>query len=449
MNFFKYINRTPAVFLNEYINTGLVDIATHDTFPLDLYTYGRKTVHENVWDTVTSKCRGIIVNRETGEVVARPFEKFHNYGSMHAANIYAPATEAMLMCTQYTWEDKNYIASKGSFHNYGSMHASKGSFHNYGSMHAANIYAPATEAMLSIEPIVWEKMDGFMCTQYTWEDKNYIASKGSFHSPHAKWATKEFNRVVTKMGYSEEDGSLRHGWTLMFEGLNRDLRIVVDYGQRQELVLLAVIHNETGEELPPEELRKFAKSIGFSTPLQNNLTLAEANRMTLQTGVQDKLDEGFVLTWYKDKQPPFRLKLKYVEYLRLHRLVTGMSPKGIWEILSQGLNVDEYVNNSTPWFKEFFLKWQRVLVGASIQIELDANKLYQAAQAAAEINFPNGFKTLSELHEGRKFFASQVSASELSSLAFAILDGKDLKPIIWKRVKVLTRNCRALRDASQ
>ena len=81
MNFYSYIRKTPTEFQTEYINTGLVDIASHDTFPLDLYTYGRKTVHENLWDGVTSKCRGIIVHRETGEIVARPFEKFHNFGS--------------------------------------------------------------------------------------------------------------------------------------------------------------------------------------------------------------------------------------------------------------------------------------------------------------------------------------------------------------------------------
>lgn len=397
MNFYSYIGKTPTEFLTEYINTGLVDIASHDTFPLDLYTYGRKTVHENLWDGVTSKCRGIIVHRETGDVVARPFLKFHNYGSVFL-----------------TGEDE--AASMG-------------------------------------EPVIWEKMDGFMCTQYVWEGRNYIASKGSFHSPHAKWATKEFNRAIVKVGHVD-GGSLREGWTLMFEGLNRDLRIVVDYGQRQELVLLAVINNETGEELRPNELREFAKSIGFSTPKLFDISIATATRITLATGIGthgtgNEVDEGFVLTWYQNGRPPFRLKLKYVEYLRLHRMVTGMNPKAIWEVLSQGQNLDEYVNYSTPWFKEFFLKWQRVLVSAHMQIWLDANKLYQHAQAAVEKKFPEGFATPQELHEGRKYFAQTVSDSELSSLAFAILDGKDLKPLIWKRVKGLTRNAHALRDASQ
>ena len=61
----------------------------------------------------------------------------------------------------------------------------------------------------------------------------------------------------------------------MFEGLNRDLRIVVDYGQRQELVLLAVINNETGEELDRENLRRVRRvNTGFSTPKPFEISLA-------------------------------------------------------------------------------------------------------------------------------------------------------------------------------
>ena len=46
--------------------TGLVQVGHHDEFPLSIYTYGRKAVHENIWDDVTKKCRGIIVENETG-----------------------------------------------------------------------------------------------------------------------------------------------------------------------------------------------------------------------------------------------------------------------------------------------------------------------------------------------------------------------------------------------
>ena len=395
MNFYSYIGKTPTEFLTEYINTGLVDIASHDTFPLVLYTYGRKTVHENIWDEVTSKCRGIIVHRETGEVIARPFEKFHNYGSVFL-----------------TGEDE--VASMG-------------------------------------EPVIWEKMDGFICTQYVWEGRNYIASKGSFHSPHAKWATKEFNRAIMKAGYTEDGGSLREGYTLMFEGLNRDLRIVVDYGQRQELVLLAVINIETGEELRPERLREFAKSTGFSTPLQNNLTLAEARHMTMaEASVFRPVDEGYVLTWYQDGKPPFRLKLKFIEYLRLHRMVTGVSPKRIWEVLAgnQSSELNEYLRQSTPWFSAFVQKWLHALTWKYQEIETEATARYSAARETCRVKV--GQRPYENMGAERKEYALEFTREEnkpYSAVLFALLDGKDIKPVIWKMVKTLTHGHNPMVDA--
>jgi RNA ligase len=65
MNFYTYIDVALADFVSLYLNTGLVAVQHHKEFPLDIYTYGREAVFGNVWDKVTSKCRGIIVHRHT------------------------------------------------------------------------------------------------------------------------------------------------------------------------------------------------------------------------------------------------------------------------------------------------------------------------------------------------------------------------------------------------
>src|ERR1019366_9922764 len=89
------------------------------------------------------------------------------------------------------------------------------------------------------QPEVWEKMDGFLCTMYEWEGKHYIASKGSFDSPHAKWATAWYQANVK--------GEWPDGYTPVFEGITPSLRIVVDYATFEGLVLLALVNRETGE----------------------------------------------------------------------------------------------------------------------------------------------------------------------------------------------------------
>jgi RNA ligase len=388
MNFFKYIQTDAAAFWENYLKAGWIQVQHHQEFPLDIYNYTRATVHENKWDAVTSKCRGIIVNRDTGEIVARPFEKFHNYGST------TPVGES--------------------------------------------------QAIPIGQPVVWEKMDGFMCTLYRYANKDYIASKGSFHSIHAKWATAQ---IRAKFG---DRLPLLGGKTLVFEGLHRDLRIVIDYKERQELVLLAVIDNETGTEYSPESLEHVAMELGFNTPLNYELTLEQARAASLGDGKCD--EEGYVLTWYRAGQPPFRLKMKFIEYLRLHRMVTGVSPKRIWEVLAtkQTAELKEYLSQSTPWFSDFVQKWVRALNAEYERIYDHGNHVYNQAQAKVERTFPNGFVTLLQLQAGRRVFAETATApenKEFSAIAFAMLDGKQIAPVIWKMVRHMTHGANPMVDA--
>ena len=112
MNFFKYIQTDAAAFWENYLKAGWVQVQHHQEFPLDIYNYTRATVHENKWDAVTSKCRGIIVNRDTGEIVARPFEKFHNYGSTTPVGVTGVSPKRIweVLATEQSTELKEYLS---------------------------------------------------------------------------------------------------------------------------------------------------------------------------------------------------------------------------------------------------------------------------------------------------------------------------------------------------
>jgi RNA ligase len=393
MNFYKSLGLTHEEFAEKYENTGLVERRHHDTFPLDLLCYSRKCVHENVWDKATSLCRGIIITRgqDGGEIIARPFEKFHNYGAI------------------------------------------VGEYAGAGGPQAAGAFG---------EPVVWEKMDGFMCTLYRYANKDYIASKGSFHSIHAKWATAQ---IRAKFG--DRLPIVLGSKTLVFEGLHRDLRIVIDYKERQELVLLAVIDNETGEEYSPENLETIARVLGFNTPLNFELTLEQARATSLGDGKCD--EEGYVLTWYRDGVPPFRLKMKFIEYLRLHRMVTGVSPKRIWEVLStnQSSELDEYLKQSTPWFSKFVQKWINAMRAEYDRLHGEAHTRFQCAQIMLK---DDSQRNWDKPHSIRKAYAERFTTpenKEFSSILFAMLDGKQIAPVIWKMVRRMTHGANPMVDA--
>ncbi len=228
-----YVNQMK---LHDYIRQGLVDRKEHPFFPLSLYCYGRKAVYDNVWDETTTRCRGLIVNNKTGEIIARPFEKFHNLGTAGM-----PET------------------------------------------HPENLFP---------NPHVTEKLDGSLGILYHYDDgflcQDYIASKGSFVSEHAKWATDWYRSHV---GYR---GRWPKGYTPVFEMIcEKDVqRHVVSYGGRRDgLVLTALISIETGWELPYDTLCNWAETNRLPYVRRFDKTVAEV----LQENNPN--EEGYVLTW--------------------------------------------------------------------------------------------------------------------------------------------------------
>jgi hypothetical protein len=54
-------------------------VQTHPTLPLFIHNYSEKTQFDKRWDEVTMSCRGLILDNN-GDVIARPWKKFFNYG---------------------------------------------------------------------------------------------------------------------------------------------------------------------------------------------------------------------------------------------------------------------------------------------------------------------------------------------------------------------------------
>lgn len=82
------------------------------------------------WDAVTILCRGLILRRETGEVIARPFPKFFNWGE-HQGPLPAEPFSVVekvdgSLGISYRRGDALYLATRGSFT---SVEAQRGTAH--------------------------------------------------------------------------------------------------------------------------------------------------------------------------------------------------------------------------------------------------------------------------------------------------------------------------------
>lgn len=102
--------------LKDYEARGLIKGSSHGGFTVWCYT--QKCVIERQWDEVTRSCRGLITG-PLGELVARPFQKFHNYSEPEAVIEPGPfyafdkMDGTLIVVGEYNGEA--VVSTKGSF----------------------------------------------------------------------------------------------------------------------------------------------------------------------------------------------------------------------------------------------------------------------------------------------------------------------------------------------
>lgn len=102
------------------VDAGLVSCSEHGS--LALYSYTRQCANDRLWTSLTRAARGIVFDRTTGAVVARPFSKFFNLGEV-------PETQPdALPADEFTIEEKLDGSLGIIYHHFGWKITTKGAF---------------------------------------------------------------------------------------------------------------------------------------------------------------------------------------------------------------------------------------------------------------------------------------------------------------------------------
>lgn len=152
---------------------------------------------------------------------------------------------------------------------------------------------------------------------FQYENQDYIATKGSFVSEQAGWATKWFRDHV-------RSSEMIPGHSYLFEMIYPENKIVVDYGDKEELILLGVINNETGAEIPYQELLETGKRIGVS--VVEAVEFKSLDDLYAYCKTLPANEEGFVITFHNG----LKVKVKGDEYCKIHRILSHMTPLAFW-----------------------------------------------------------------------------------------------------------------------
>ncbi len=246
---------------------------------LALFNYTQKTVYEKKWNEHTICARGHVFEIKTGKLIARPFPKFFNFG-------------------EHTKKQQTHFLNHSKF-------------------------------------TAYEKMDGSLGIIYHYGGKWQVNTRGSFNSPQAQKAkemleTYDMDKVPTHL-------------TLLVEIVYPENRIVVNYGEKTSLFLLAV--NTLTDEYSCAQTMSVSKKTGM--PLPKVYSFSSVQEIINTKSKLSSNEEGFVIKLGGENiggggiggistHFPRRIKIKSIEYLKLAKILSGLNPKTFLNFMVDG-----------------------------------------------------------------------------------------------------------------
>jgi RNA ligase len=327
--------------------SSLGDVRVARNGDLLMFAYTPAAQYAGRWNAFERMSRGLIVDATTGEVVARPFDKFFNWGEG----------------------------------------------------------GQTTDAPFDY---VMEKVDGSLIICFRRDGRWRAATRGSFTSDQAQWAQEQLDAMPA---LAEVDPR----WTLLFEAVYPENRIVVDYRGRASLFLLAMRDRTMGEYAPLSLVRQTAAELGVPMPtVYDDLDTIEGIKRALDGMTAD--EEGFVAVFQDGR----RFKFKSAAYLELHKLVFGLTFRSAIEAVQTG-KVEEIRHIVPEELRAEFEGWVNEVEEHVANVQATVAAAMQKAAAAGVTG-------------DRKAFAQWVIQNypELRVYLFAAIDGKPLDPIIFR-----------------
>jgi hypothetical protein len=247
---------------------------------------------------------------------------------------------------------------------------------------------------------IYEKVDGSCGIGYFVDGMWRLATPGSMASDQAVAGT-----AILNSQYALEH--LPQGCTPVFEIIYPANRIVVNYNGETFLSMLAIFEL-SGEEWHPRRVDQIAEKCGFRRPRRYNVDL--------RTEIPfEENSEGYVARFSSGR----RVKVKSPAYLRVHRLLDHMSPKGVIELIrgkEYGVTVKELPQGIQQDFDD---------IRAYVQQMHDKLRI-EAEDIAARI--PEGDRKTQAL------WIQANTPNALTGIVFGLLDKKSMGDKIWKIV---------------
>lgn len=214
------------------------------------------------FERIVRECRGLILEKNTWNVVCRSFDRFFNHGE-----------------------------------------------------------CPRTNEFSVSDAVVQEKVDGSLVTAYFYNDTwHFSTRKLAFAEGLTSFGASSFRTIIDSVLDIKKLDNFDKNTCFIFELVSPETRVVKRYANN-DLYLTGARNKETQQELHPEELDELAVKLKVKRPKQFKMSsFEEAIRNAKEL---PELEEGYVCLWNNNQLEDgsfYRLKIKNPAYLAVAHL---------------------------------------------------------------------------------------------------------------------------------
>jgi RNA ligase len=200
-------------------------------------------------------------------------------------------------------------------------------------------------------------------------------------------------------------------------------KIVVDY-DIESLFCLGMVNHQTQKEINRLEVEKWCQTNEFPIVDKFSKTLSECI-------IDDRKNaEGVVLTY---PSTGLKIKIKIPDYVRLHKILTGLNIRSVWELMRDGK--EETINEwlTDPRMPETFKTWVK---GVWLSLTEQYETIYNEVNLIY-VNRPtlDQFMPYKESRKKMAEYFTQEKYRQYSGLLFGLLDNKNIETMIWKMIE--------------
>ena len=285
-----------------------------------IFNYTLKVQLEKRWNDVTLNSRGTIFDLYTKRMIARGLPKFFNVGETRD-NHFGNLAKRAQIC---------------------------------GGFQAA------------------DKMDGSCGIVYfdRYQDKLCVATRGSFESEQAIWATKYLDDLDDSVHKKIKEVMGDYKKTPIFEIVYPENRIIVDYKGKTGLFLIQVVDIESGKTFSYSEVLSLSQDIGVpcAEHCENIYDLSQLKyfKENADNGIEK---EGWVVRFNDGHLVKFKLD----DYMKIAKALYHFGPKVVFNLAREGKDLvkyfvenelpDELFNGSEAFYKKVRQEFNELLEG--------------------------------------------------------------------------------------